>query len=404
MVGTVEDWAWAVSEDAASLRSLVTPGMGVGTLAGLRSRWPAERVAVVAELVEARTRATSKFGDAAERMACDREGVEMASSARAAAHKAGRFVAALGCGSRVVDACCGIGGDAVGLEAAGLGVTAVDVDPRRAWMAAHNTGCEGIAGDVRSIDRSIDGLHIDPSRRGGGRRTRDGGEFEPPLDDVVTLLGRARVGAVKLNPGVDAAGLPGGELEIISEAGRLTQAVLWTGFAPAQPRRATLLGDDGSVHSLAGTPDRPFDAAPVGSWVHTFDPSVERADLVHMLIEETGLSLVHPGTGLLTGDEPSGSPWVRAFRVIEDRAWNLKQLRSAMRSLDAGVVTVKTRGGMVDPDRLSKDLRGGPGGRDLVVFVLRVGEKPRAIIAEPAQHDAPPAGGRPGDGAKGGVA
>lgn len=401
MIGTREDWQWAVSEDAAPLRARLAPGTPVGELARLREHWPAERIAVASELVAARAKATAKFGERASAMACDREGVEMASSLAAAAYKAVRFALALGAGARVLDACCGVGGDAMGLADAGLGVTAADLDDRRAWMAGHNAGCPVATADVRSLSGPFDGLHIDPSRRAGGRRTRDADAFEPPLEDVAALLGRAPVAAVKLNPGTDGAGLPDGQLEIISEVGRLTQAVLWTGLPGEPTRRATRLDRDGRPITMAGAPDRPYDAVGIGTWVHTFDPAVERADLVATLLAETGLALVHPGAGLLTGDDPHASPWLRPFRVIEDGPWNLKKVRASLRDLGAGIVTVKTRAGVVDPDRLSRDLR-GRGDRPLVLFVLRLGQKPHAIIAETADAKSPPDDDAPGGDRDGG--
>ncbi len=410
MVGDLDIWAWAVSDDAAPLRAAVTPGIGPGPLSRLRERWPAERIAVVAELVAARDKARAKFPDRAERLAADRPGVEMASSARAAAHKAARFVAVLGEGAAITDACCGIGGDAMSLADAGLEVLAVDSDPCRAWMAGHNAGCSTLAADIRTLGVSTPGLHIDPARRNAQSRTRQTEDFEPPLPDLLDLLTGARAGALKLHPGVSADALPPGELEVISESGRLTQAVLWTGLPAVDERRATLLASDGTTHTLAGTPDRPTDATPVGAWIHTFDPSVERADLVALLIETTGLSLVHPGVGLLTGEQPHDSPWVRAFRVVEDMPWNFKGVRARLRDLGAGEVTVKTRGGFVDPDRLSRELR-GRGGRPLVLFALRLGDRPVAVIAEPTQKNTPPvgacapggvSGGRPDPGSGGG--
>jgi hypothetical protein len=390
MVGTLTTWQWIVSDDAAQLRAAVAPGMPVGSLAKLRGRWTADQVTVAAELAGARHRAAAKFPQRASGIVTDREGLEMATSAAVGGHKANRFAEVLGSGAQTVDACCGIGGDAMGLADAGLTVHAIDLDERRAWMAGVNAGCRWTQADIREVAIDAPGLHIDPSRRGGGRRTLDAGAFEPPLPDVLALLDRVEMGAIKLNPGVDGGSLPPGELEIISEHGRLTQAVLWTGRAAPEgspTRRATMIGPGGEVRTLTGDPDRPYNANPVGTWLHTFDPTVERADLVHMLLDETGLDVVHPGAGLLTGDEACDSPWVRAFRVVEDMPWNIKGLRARLRELDAGIVTVKTRAQMVDPDRLARDLR-GKGPRDLVVFALKLGEKPHAIIAEPAERHA----------------
>jgi hypothetical protein len=400
MVGDTGVWAWAISQEAAPLRAAVTPGMGPGPLARLRSQWSAEQIAVVAELMHARAKARAKFPDSADRLAADRTGVEMASSARAAAHKAARFLRILGRGARITDACCGIGGDAMALADAGLAVTAIDSDERRAWMAGVNAACPWHAADIRETAPDTPGLHIDPARRSGDQRTRQTEDFEPPLPDLLALLERAQAGALKVHPGIHADALPPGELEIISESGRLTQAVLWTGRAAEVERRATLLDADGSTHTLSGTPDRPTDTAPIGAWVHTFDPTVERADLAAQLIEITGLALVHPGAGLLTGEAACRSPWVRAYRVVESMPWNFKGVRARLRELGAGEVTVKTRAGLVEPDRLARELR-GKAGRPLVLFALRLGDKPVAIIAEPARGNAPPDGACPSGGASG---
>jgi hypothetical protein len=400
MVGDTHMWAWAISDEAAPLRAMVSPGMGPGPLAKLRSRWSAEQIAVVSELVAARDKARAKFPGVADRLAADRTGVEMGSSARAAAHKAARFLRVLGPGAGITDACCGIGGDAMALAEAGLSVTAIDSDERRAWMAGVNARCAWHAADIRTFPIDTPGLHIDPARRSGDQRTRQTEDFEPPLADLLALLERAEAGALKVHPGIHADSLPPGELEILSESGRLTQAVLWTGRAAEVARRATLFEANGATHTLSGTPDRPTDTAPIGAWVHTFDPAVERADLAAQLIDATGLALVHPGAGLLTGEDACASPWVRAFRVVESMPWNFKGVRARLRDLDAGEVTVKTRGGLVEPDRLSRELR-GKSGRPLVLFALRLGDAPVAVITEPARTNAPPDGACPSGGASG---
>jgi len=383
MIGSLQTWQWADSDESAPLREVIAAEPSVSQLSRLRKEWSPEQIAVITELAMARKKARTKFPGNADRLFAHREGVEMASSARSAAHKAARFAAALPPGAPLLDACCGIGGDTIALAQAGLDVTALDLDERRAWMASTNAGCPSITGDIREHAPAIAAIHIDPARRTGAKRTRTLDDFEPPFDDIASLAERAEIGAIKLNPGVHADGLPAGELEIISERGSLTQGVLWTGETAKQERRATLLASDGSTHSIAGSPDRSGDAHPIDAFIHTMDPSLERADLVPAFLAQSGLLQLHPGTGLLTSPGLSESAWTTSFRVLDERAWSPRTVKAALRDLDARIVTVKTRAGVVNPDKLSRQFK-GTGHRDLVVFVLPIGDRVRAITTQRA--------------------
>jgi hypothetical protein len=397
-IAPLQTWQWALSDEAADLRACLPSDAPVSLLTRLRQRWTPEQIAVVSELASARQRAVRKFPARGANLAADRSGVEMASSARSAAHKAARFAACLGGKADVLDACCGIGGDTMALSDAGLRVTALDLDECRAWMAGTNAGCPWIAEDFLGHAIETPGVHIDPARRSGDTRSRDPEAFQPPLSDIVRRIDGCRIAAIKLNPGVHSDILPGGEIEIISESGTLTQAVLWMGEAATQSRRATLLHADGTTHTLTGEPERPYESTEIGPWLHGMDPALERADLVGAFLSASGLSLVHPGTGLLTSDGPSASPWTHSYRVLEVMPWKPVTVRHAVQALNAGIVTVKTRAATVDPDRLQRELR-GKGDRPLTVFVLPIGDRVRAIITEPAQAPAPPTGRWPADGA-----
>ncbi|RMH30463.1 MAG: class I SAM-dependent methyltransferase [Planctomycetota bacterium] len=399
MIGSLQTWQWAATDDAAPLLASLRPGASVATLAGLRARWSPEQIAVATEIVHARSKAGIKFGARAERLIADSDGLQMASSIRSARHKAARFRAALGDGATVLDACCGIGGDTMALSDAGLHVTALDLHECRAWMAGTNARCHWVAGDFLSHPIEVLGIHIDPARRAGDTRSRDPEAFQPPLSEIVRRLEGCRLSAVKLNPGVKPEILPSGELEIISESGSLMQAVLWSVPAGHGSRRATLLAGDGSTHTISADPDRPDDSTPIGDYIHTMDPALERADLVGALLRTLDAGIVFPGTGLLTASRPIRSAWLTPFRVLDVLPWNRRSVRARLRCLRAGIVTVKTRGGLLDADRLSRELR-GDGPADLVLFVLPIDGRLRAIITDRLTNEsAPPEPTEASDGA-----
>jgi hypothetical protein len=303
----------------------------------------------------------------------------------------------------VLDLCCGIGADAMALCAAGLGVRAIDIDPVRAWMAGLNApAASARCADAEAVDVSGAIVHADPARRtASGTRTVNLADLVPGPAFVEKLGRTCAGGVIKLHPGVDADELPegvrSGELEVLSEDGTLTQALAWFGvLAPALGlRRATLLkrvltdraAADSAVDaalSIAGPPapqDDAVDDGRIGSWVFVADPGPERVGLLPALCEQQSVRLVHPGTGLLTADEHRPSAWLRAFEVLDAMAWNERRVRAALASLGAGVVEVKTRDRVVDPDRLQRTLR-GRGERPVTVFVLRFGTAVRAVLAE----------------------
>ncbi len=388
---------------------LVRAAMGVERgdvqgIAGLRKMCPdAEVVRAALVLGEARRKAVGKFGaEVAGRLWADVAGVEMASSALVADRKAS-FFAILCPDMPVTDLCCGIGGDAMAFAASAGGAIAVDIDPVRAWMAGMNAGCETRAADVTTMEVPHGPFHIDPARRdGSGRRTWGLAEMQPPIETIRAIAARdVQWGAVKLGPGVDLAEvereLPGAFVEVCSENGRLVQAVAWVRgvYTGATVRRATLLlgSADGPMetwrsHTISGTADAAAGGLPLhaaefrsGRYIYEPDDSVERAGLLGTLCAKLLAPMLHTRVGLLTSDVLIRSPWVSGFEVLEVMAFNERRVKAVLESHCAGIVEVKTRGGVVETDALQGRLR-GKGDVPMVVFVLRLGREVRAIVAK----------------------
>ena len=385
---------------AAILAAQACDAASPSAVAALRREFNAEQATAALQVVTARRRAAAKLGPAAADLIADAEAVEQASSAAVAAHKARRF-ADRAPGRGVWDLCCGLGADARALANAAPPVTAVDIDPGRAWMARRFAGCAALAADAATVELPPGvAWHMDPSRRSERGRAWRLTDYAPPPEAWWRLLRRNPHACLKLSPGVDlddlddhwarAALAPPPQVEFISESGRLVQALAWTGtLADAAPRAATVITPEATL-TLAGVPavaDAAFHPAdhdhaddPPARFLYAVDPAVERAGLLAQLADELGAPALHPRLGLLMSDRRLDSPLFTAFDWLAVLPFRPRKLRRWLAAHDAGPVEIKTRDQAVDPDPLQRQLA-GPGHTRLTLFVLRFDRTLRTLAA-----------------------
>jgi Predicted O-methyltransferase len=356
----------------------------------LRSRYDPAFVRAAIETSQLRRRAAAKFPQA-ERMYFVREALEQATAAPVAHYRANRLLAALGPESHVLDVCCGIGGDALALAAAGARVTAIDYDPLRAAMARANAEALGLGERVTVLCADAtqvalppaDALFCDPARRADGKRLFEAEQYQPPLSWVLGLSARYKVLGIKLAPGIDYDALLQAEqrqIECISLGGDLKEALLWCGPLADSSRRATLLPENVSLTAAVTAPQ--IAQAEPGAYLYEPDPAVIRAHLVAELAQQIGAWQLDPTIAYLSSDQAIATPFARVWPVLEWQPFNLKKLRARLRALDAGSVTVKKRGSPLDTDQLARQLSSN-GSRELVVVLTLLQNKPFALICDP---------------------
>lgn len=381
--------------DLVSAAADIDPG-DVAAVSRLRKRHEAALVNLALDLAAARRKLARKWPDRAPALIADPSGAEMASSALAARHKTARLRDILPPPRCLIDLCCGIGGDAMAFAEDGMLVLGVDADPVRAWMCERNAGCATFVADALDEQLPPAPFHLDPARReassGPTRRLFALDDLQPGPAAWRSLIQSRGSGAIKLGPGIDAreltAALPPDspcELEWLSERGTLTQCVAWLGqFARAPGKHTATMLTEAASYTFTAAPGPPPPAArPVARYLIEADPAVERAELLGELARRHGFSEIAPGLGLLTCDhEPPAlsGPFCDWFEVLHHAPWIEKHLREWLHAHDAGIVEVKTRAQVINPDSLQAALR-GKGSTTYTLFVLRVGRSIESIVA-----------------------
>lgn len=319
------------------------------------------------DIVLLREKARPKFARAAE-MYFTREALEMASGEVIAQHRATRFAAF----PTVADLCCGIGGDALGLSAAGRRVVAIDNDALRLRMAEANLAVHGFSGqfacaDVLSADLPTFGAAFaDPGRRPGGKRTLSTDHYEPPVSALVSRFGAGFPLGVKIAPGVPRDELPrfDAEAEFLTVHGELKECVLWFGPLRTATVRATVLPGG---HTITGNPG-PAEVGSVGEFVYDPSPAVSRSGLVSVLADTLDARQLDPDIAFLTADTLTPTPFATPYRVEDVLPFHVKRLAAWLRERQIGRVTVLKRGSTVDSDELTAKLKlRGDGHRELIL-------------------------------------
>jgi hypothetical protein len=87
----------------------------------------------------------------------------------------------------------------------------------------------------------------------------------------------------------------------------------------------------------------------------------------------------------LTSDHNHGSPLAQAYRIIEMRRFNEKQLRARLRELDRKVTIVKKRGVPMEPEEVARSVA-GPGAESTTLILCRIAGTITAILCEPLKR------------------
>ncbi len=383
----LDAFRWLLSDAGTALLARaeeLAGGVELAVQAELRRTAAPEHVAAAITQVELRRHAVAKFGADAASMWFTRDGLEQATRAPVAAHRASRLAAFRA--DSLVDLGCGIGGDLLAAARVGVTCVGVDLDPLRVAVAEANLAALELGGAVAVADAAdIDTTpfavaYADPARRTGAGRTFDVDAWSPPWSFVERLL--TRDSCVKVAPGIPHSLVPAGvEAEWVSDHGEVKEAALWSGALASTARRATVIGT-GGLATLTEDDDPGGEVREVGAFLYEPDGAVIRAGLVTAVAAGVDGGLLDEHIAYVTSDASFHSPFARGYQVLERLPYREKPLKAALRERGIGRLTIKKRGVDIVPEQLRRRLALA-GDEEATLVLTRVAGKGVALLVQP---------------------
>ena len=323
----------------------------------LRQNISPDQSALVMEQAQLQLRARGKFSNA-DAMFFTGRSLQQSTSETIARYKATRFA-----GRRAVaDVCCGIGGDLISLARRSgadspIETVGIDNDPVPAWLATINVkraslpNTSVLCQTFESSDTSrFDGLHFDPDRRMRGR-TISTTACSPPLPAIVdSVRPSQQLVAIKLAPATEIElAETGGRREWIGDRHECKQQVLWIGDddTPDAGDTATILLNDGAVHTFSASPDyEPTAVAKkLSGFIYEPHNAVIAARLVDAIADEHGLTRLAARTAYLHGERRIDDlfPLMSGYRIDAVMTMDNRIVTKALRQRGVGNVILKHR-------------------------------------------------------------
>ena len=354
----------------------------VASIAQLRKTWSQKETSIAFQLIEAQERAKNKWKKPHNLLA-DSEGTQQCTSWRIAEHKAKRFFGE----APIYDLCCGIGGDLQSLPMQAIGV---DIDETRCIMARHNSKHKVICKNILELEVSRDSLlHIDPARRGSGKRLHTLESMQPNLSELNQHLITCKGGAIKVSPGIQREELENFpvpfELEFIEEQGRVVQCVIWFGSLALHEGQTTA-----TSLSLSKTYSSKAEISQFNKDISGFllepNPALERSGLHCNIANTISAYELAPQLGLFCMKKAVNNAWFKKFEVLGTTSLRIEKVKKELSLLGCTQVEVKTRGKVIDPNEWQNKLTTNSSGELLTLFALRLGRKRIVAITRRAER------------------
>jgi len=343
------------------------------------------------EIAHCRIKAKEKFGNLADKLFFDEEGLRYSTPEIVAEYRAKR----LKCDT-IADISCGVGAQLIFFARFCKKVYGIEIDRKRAFLAHLNAMriglknieiIEGNAFNDSIVERvrDADVFFSDPARP-PSQPIRTVDALEPNPLEILEKYGYDKLIAFELPPQMPPSRVPiDGEKEYVSLNFKLNRMAVYTNTlaevevsAVSLPTGERVSSDDHSIPALEK-------GNKIRSAIYEVDPSIIKAELLPNLIGKLDSHIEVLGGDkrrtLISSDDELDTAFLRKYKVLDVSDFNTSAIRSILKKLNAGKVTIRFH---VDPayywdlrNKIEKGLKG-----DKWIHLFRIEDK--AIVTQQA--------------------
>lgn len=350
----------------------------------LSTKWNQQERLWISEWISLAPKIAEKF-QISEPLLCDRLALEQSTGKDIGTWKTQLWPK----GSKLLDLCCGMGGDSFFLSS-DIQIEGVDLDPLRCAMFETNTAVFGKArkaklGNALDPAWSGDFFQIDPARRStlGGNQRRIA-DLTPNLTEILHILPRFQGALLKLPPGFPTEDLPeDSNRSYLGSRNDCRECLVSLGnLSPERGMIQAVCLPEGllvSAHRESVEAIR-LEVSPLGAYLVEPNPVLVRSHLFPILAQPLGMWQIDSQIAYLSCDaSPEPSPWWSVFPVVDYCSLSTSKIRQMLKKHGIEPMTLKKRGVEVEPAeelRRLKAEKGVPG----VLFYTRIRNEKVAIL------------------------
>jgi len=308
---------------------------------------------------------------------CDRLAYEQATARDISEYKAELWQS----GAKIMDLCCGMGGDSFWLPD-GIVASGADIAPERVLMFNENMERLGLPHKAvlqNALDvAGGDFFCIDPARRGG---------LNPNFESILELSKKFCGGMVKLPPAYNENELPAqSDVLYLGNASDCRECLMLNGIFGKGVVRAVAVCKDKTFEwqcEKNGLRDINLEVKKLGDFILEPNPVLVRS---HLFLNEAKRHNFWQIDSMLAyvscEDLPLEYNGFTAYKAIEQSSLSTNYVKTMLRKHNAGKITLKKRGVEVVPEAEIRRLA-PKGEKEYILFYTRILGEKRAILAEP---------------------